>query len=142
MAVNTFEEVEGLKEVLFRNGIQEVDRINRTCPPEVLHEIAVRLDDWEMVGHCLGFQREKIRNIRLENDTQDLRKVALLDAWSRKEGRGATYLKLAQVLHRRQRSDLVDVLCEKYLEPSKDVSIGDRHHASKSHSIAVQPANN
>ena len=73
----------------------------------------MKLDDWEMVGRYLEFTLEKLRDINRQNCGQELCRIALLDTWGKREGKKATYLKLASVLHRRQRCDLVDFLCAK-----------------------------
>ena len=66
-----------------------------------------------MAGRFLEISSEKLAAIDRENDTEEQRKVALLHLWSRREGRGASCLKLASMLHRRERADLVDpeLLC-------------------------------
>ena len=101
-----------LEEILSRHGLKETD-LDRECPRDIRDEIAGKLDNWEMVGRCLEFTLEKLRDINRENASQELCRIALLDTWSRREGKGATYLKLADVFHRRKRRDLVEFLCEK-----------------------------
>lgn len=101
-----------LAEILSLHGLDEGD-LDRECLPQDRIEIAVKLEDWKMVGHFLDFQPAKLNDIHSENQTQDLRKVALLAAWGRREGKKATYLRLARVLHCRQRCDLVEFLCER-----------------------------
>lgn len=99
-----------LEEILSRHGLKETD-LDRECPQSVRDEIALKLDDWEMVGRCLEFSLEKLRDINRENTRQELCRIALLDTWGKREGKRATYLKLAGALHRRQRCDLVEFLC-------------------------------
>ena len=101
-----------LEEILSRHGLKLTD-LDRECPRFVRDEIAVKLDDWEMVGRCLEFEMEKLRDIDRENRSQELCRIALLDTWGQREGKRATYLKLANVLYRRQRRDLVEFLCAK-----------------------------
>ena len=80
----------------------------------------MKLVDWEMVGYCFSFPPEKIAAIERQNYTEDQRKVALLNAWSEREGDGATFLKLADVLHQRKRNDLVDFLCKAIIKRKKE----------------------
>ena len=88
--------------------------MEKECPGNVRDEVAAKLDDWEVVGRYLEFTLEKLRDInRGENTSQELCRIALLDTWGKREGKRATYLKLAGVLHRRQRCDLVEFLCAK-----------------------------
>ena len=98
-----------LEEILSRHGLKPTD-LDKECPKRARDEVAVKLGDWEMVGCYLEFTLEKLRDINRENSSQDLCRIALLDTWGKK----ATYLKLASVLHRRQRCDLVEFLCAKF----------------------------
>ena len=101
-----------MEEILSRHGLRATD-LDKECPQGVRNEVAIKLDDWEMVGHYLEFPREKVRDINRENSTQDRCRITLLDTWGKREGKGATYLKLASALHCRQRCDLVELLCAK-----------------------------
>lgn len=100
-----------LDDILSKYALKATD-LGIKCPREIRNEIAVRLNDWKMMGYFLGFPAEKLTSIGRENETQDLCKVALLDSWSKREGEGASCLKLAVALHRRQRRDLVEFLCQ------------------------------
>lgn len=117
-----------LDKILSRNGLKTTD-LNSECSQSIRNEIAVklgagkRLDEWQMVGRCLEFSREKLRDIDRENTSQELCGIALLDAWSKRDGPKATYLKLADVLCRRQWYDLVDLLCIKLKLTSSLVSL-------------------
>ena len=102
-----------LEEVLSRYGLKPTD-LDKECPERVRDEVAVKLDDWEMAGRYLEFTLEKLRDINRENCSQELCRIALLDTWGKREGKKATYLKLASVLYRRQRCDLVEFLCAKF----------------------------
>ena len=82
------------------------------CPREVRDRIALKLEDWKMVGRFLKLPAEKLTAIEVDNKTEEYRRVALLDDWEKREGNGATYLKLAEALHHRGRSDLVKLLCD------------------------------
>ena len=101
-----------LEEILSRHGLKLED-LDKECPGSVRDEVAAKLDDWEVVGRYLEFTLEKLRDINRENASQELCRIALLDTWGKREGKRATYLKLASVLHRRQRCDLVEFLCAK-----------------------------
>ena len=101
-----------LDDILSRHGLQR-ECLDRECPRNVRMEIAGELSNWKMVGHCFKFPPVKIKDIERDNHSEEERKVALLDAWGQREGSEATYLKLADVLHRRNRRDLVEFLCRK-----------------------------
>ena len=99
-----------LEEVLFRHGLEKKD-LARRYSSRARPKIADLLDDWKMVGLSLGFSWQKLSDIEVENHKVERRRVALLDAWEQREGQGATYLKLAEALYNRKRTDLVERLC-------------------------------
>ena len=99
-----------LEEILSRHGLEKKD-LKRRYSARARPKIADLLDDWKMVGLSLGFTWQKLSDIEVENHKEERRRVALLDAWEQKEGRGATYLKLAEALYNRKRTDLVERLC-------------------------------
>jgi hypothetical protein len=107
---NMAEQGPSLNDILSQYALNETD-LKMKCPQDVRNEIAIKLIDWKMIGYFLGFPAEKLTSIGRENETEDLCKVALLDSWSKREGEGASCLKLADALHRRQRRDLVEFLC-------------------------------
>ena len=109
------------------------------CPRKVRDRIALKLEDWKMVGRCLKFPPEKLKAIDRENETEDQRRVALLDDWSKREGKGATYLKLAEVLHQRGRGDLVEMLCDESVVPQAEHAIST-FIESKGKDIGNSPA--
>ena len=102
-----------LEDLLSRHGLKEAD-LDREFDRDIKCDIAVELGaDWEMIGCYLGFSTDEVRDINRENCSQEMCRVALLDTWSKREGKGATFLKLARALHRRKRRDLVELLCTK-----------------------------
>jgi hypothetical protein len=101
-----------LEEILSRHGIRE-EELDRECPRDI-RDVAVELGaDWEMIGLCLEFSLDELRDINRENSSQKMCRVSLLEAWHKREGRGATFLKLARAFHRGKRRDLVHLLCTK-----------------------------
>ena len=132
-----------LDEILSRHGLKPTD-LDKQCPLEVRNDVAVRITDWEMVGYCFNFTPEKIRDIKSDSENEEQCKIALLNTWSKREGKGATYLKLADVFHRRNCRDLVEFLCEKIklsmclvpLAGAPDTS-WDVVSAVKSHQVSV-----
>ena len=104
-----------LEEFLSRHGLRLTD-LDREwiCPREIRDDIAIELGaGWEMIGRCLEFSLDELRDINRENSSQEMCRVSLLDAWGKREGKGATFLKLAGALHRRKRRDIVELLCTK-----------------------------
>ena len=113
ICVNLSETGPTLEEILSRNGFNE-EELHKKCPRDIRYDIALELGaDWEMIGLCLDFSLDDLRDINRENCSQEMCRVSLLDIWHKREGQGATFLKLAQAFHRRKRRDLVDSLCTK-----------------------------
>ena len=107
-----------LEDILSHHGLQNKD-LERQCPQGIRITIATKLVDWKTTGNFFGVPAEKLAAIDREHETEDQRRIALLDYWDKREGRRASCLKLADVLHRRERADLVDLLCtEMKLSPS------------------------
>ena len=104
-----------LEKIISRHGLTRKD-LESVCPRDVRREVALKIKDWKMVGHFFNIPEEKLTAIDRQNDTEDQRKVALLDPWSNREGEEASYLKLAHVLHQRERNDLVGFLCDRIVE--------------------------
>ena len=102
-----------LEDILSRYGLKR-DDFEQECPQEVRVRIAGKIVDWKMTGYHFGLSEEKLAAIERDNNTEDQRRVALLNTWNKKDGRGATYFKLADVLYRRGRSDLVERLCDEF----------------------------
>ena len=119
-----------LEDLLSHHGLQR-KALESECPQEVRDRIALKLEDWKMVGRCLKFSPEKLKAIDRENETEDQRKVALLDDWAKREGKGATYSKLAEALHQRGRSDLIEMLCN---ELKKLI-------VQQEHTVSMEPLN-
>ena len=100
-----------LAELLGRYDLRTTD-LEWECPREIRNKIAVKLIDWKVFGAFLGFPPEKVASIDADHRTEDQRKIALLDSWHEREGEYATCLKLAKVLHDRNRRDLICQLCQ------------------------------
>ena len=81
-------------------------------------------------GGNLNIDPQKLDDIQVENHTEERRRVALLDAWDEKEGEGATYLKLAEAVHHRNRTDLVEKLCKKIRVKSGGAENDDKVYSS------------
>ena len=140
MAVCFDEHGPTIDEILSRHGLKATD-LDKQCPLEVRNEVAVKIADWEMVGHCFNFPPEKIRDIKSDNENQERCKVALLDTWSKREGKGATYMKLADVFHHRKRRDLVEFLFKKVKSSMSLVPLSGAPDTSwdisKPHSVSI-----
>ena len=101
----------GLGEILDNHKLQEQDLIGK-CPREIRNKIALKLTDWKVFGHILLIPKETLVSIDVDNHTEDQKRIALLDSWHQREGKDATYFKLAEKLYEHDRRDLVNHLCE------------------------------
>ena len=101
----------GLEYILSKHELQLSDMKSR-CSYSVRVRIAAQLVDWRMIGHYLNFTQVKIHTIQVDNESEEQRRLALLDAWVEMEGERATYLKLAEALYEHGRRDLVEQLCK------------------------------
>ena len=117
-----------LEDILSHYGLKEKD-LERQCPPGIRIKIATKLVDWKTTGHYFGVPAEKLAAIDQENATEDQRRIALLDCWEKREGRNASCLKLADVLHRRDRRDLVELLCTE-MKSSLSLTLSRKDNAS------------
>ena len=115
-----------LEDILSRHGLEKKD-LERQCPQRVRITIATKLVDWKTTGHYFGMPTEKLAAIDREHATEDQRRIALLDCWDKREGRSASCLKLADVLYRRERADLVELLCT---EIKLSLALGKNESAS------------
>ena len=100
-----------LEDLISHHGLKVKD-LWLECPRRIMDKIALKLTDWKIAGRFFDLPREKLAAIERDNDTEEQRRVALLDAWGEREGKGATCIKLAEVLHQRERGDLVGLLCD------------------------------
>ena len=61
-----------LEEILSRHGFKEED-LDRVCPRDIRYDVAIELGaDWEMIGCCLEFSSDKVRDISQENSSQKM----------------------------------------------------------------------
>lgn len=109
-----------LEEVLSQHGLVEKD-LDRECSPNIMYEIAIKIEDWKTIGHYFGIPQAKLVAIEVDNRTEESRRVTLLNTWSQQEGKSATYLKLMKALHHQRRNDLVDSLCGMIKSSTMDI---------------------
>ena len=142
-----YEASPALEKILSLHKLKPVD-LHRECPQSVRRAVAVRLADyvifwdWEMVGRSLDFSWEEVRVIDRENTSPQLCGVALLDAWNKRDGSSATYLKLADVLCRRKHYNLVDLLCIKLKLTSSDLAVSLSESVTQSRTDSEVPHGN
>lgn len=104
-----------LDEILSRHGLEK-KHLERKIPAEMILELAQLLDDWKMIGYYLGFTEQNLSDIQIDNHNEEHRRVALLNKWEQRQGEEATYLKLAEAFHHRQKIAAVERLCKRLKE--------------------------
>ena len=106
-----------LEDIISRHGLAK-EKLQEKCSEEIRLKIAAKLEDWKIVGRYLNIPSEKLKAIELDNDTEEQRRIAMLDTWYDREGEGASYLRLADALCQHGCRSLVELLCKLILESS------------------------
>ena len=101
-----------LDEILDHCSLKKQDLTGGECPQEIRIKIALKLTDWKVFGHILLIPKETLASIDAENQTENQKKIAVLDSWHERENSDATCFKLAEKLYEHNRRDLVTDLCE------------------------------
>ena len=110
-----------LEDVISRYGLAK-EKLQEKCSQAIRLKIAAKLEDWKMAGRYLNIPSEKLKAIERDNDSEDQRRVAMLDAWHEREGECASYLRLADALYQHGRRDLIELLCKLMLQRSSEDS--------------------
>ena len=83
------------------------------CPGRILNGIAGEIvGDWNMIGRELDVSKKAL-TICGSLGSPEEKAIAMFDAWGEEKGRGATCLKLADVLYERKKIDTLEKLCKK-----------------------------
>ena len=108
---------------------QSLDELTKSVPPEKLNqpcsdvhllEIALSISNWRSIAPFLGLRDTCVRSIVCENPEDLLAQtIAMLRRWKQQCGERATYRKLAEVLWKLQKSDLVAKLAELLISGSE-----------------------
>ena len=99
-----------LEEILAIHRLDEGD-LNQVCSKESRDEFTKRIKNWKAVGAALGFTQEDLDLIDSEYEHDDQKKTTLFLQWRMRDGKEATYLKLAKLLFAGEMLDLLQVLC-------------------------------
>lgn len=81
------EELPSLEDLLSHQGLERKDLGGRYSADMRL-EIIQLFDDWKMRGYYFGFTSQKLNDIKIDNDNEEQRRIALLNAWEQRKGRG------------------------------------------------------
>ena len=74
----------GLEDIIHQYQLAE-DKLQAKCSQKIRLKIAAKLEDWKVVGCYLNIPSEKLKAIECENDTEDQRKIAMLDTWHKED---------------------------------------------------------
>ena len=83
---------------MYKHGLTK-EKLQEECSQEIILKLAAELKNLDIVGQHLNIPH-----------TKDQGKVAMLDTWQKKEGRAASYMKLAYALYNSGNQDAVDLL--------------------------------
>ena len=95
---------------LSHHGLKETD-LDKECSQSIRNDIATKIINWKMIGHHLGIPDEKLVAIQRDNDTDEERRVDLLNTWHQREGCRATYRQLMNAFLQQGRRNLANSLC-------------------------------
>lgn len=98
-------------DITSRYGLKKEDLDKECTLTSDMLKIINKVTDWKTTGTYLGIPKEKLASIEEENRTEEQRRIAVVQTWKEREGRRATYLKLAATLNLRGRNDLVEDIC-------------------------------
>ena len=99
-----------LEEILAIHRLEESD-LNRICSKEHREEFTKRIKQWKAVGAALGFTQEHLESIDNCFQSEEKKKTVLLFQWIMRDGKEATYLKLAKLLFAGELLDVLRELC-------------------------------
>ena len=85
-----------------------VDLRAHQCPDSALLKLSKGLDNWDTVGLYLAITLPEIKAIKVDNGSEESRRVALLNKWKQKNGDDATYYNLISGLYDADRIDIAD----------------------------------
>ena len=102
----------------------EREDLDFKCTHKIIIRIAGQIiDEWYFIGRDLDVTEGRLASIRHDNTRlPEDKAVAVLDAWAEEYGEGATCLKLAEALWRRNRIRVIEILCEEVAQMSRDTT--------------------
>ena len=118
-----------LNEILSCHDLQTKD-VNRECSKGIRYEISVKIVKWKMIGRLLGISEEKLAAIQVDNNTEDERRVVMLNTWHQKHGSQATCLSLMIALYKHQCCDLIEELCGMIKSHAAELNIQPKSNGS------------
>ena len=100
--------------VLKQYGHERKDLDFTECTPKIRSRIAGEItDEWYFIGRELDVAQKTLKSIRHDSShSPEDKAIAMLDAWADEYGKEATCLKLAEALCQRNKTSVIEKLCE------------------------------
>ena len=86
--------------------------LDDTFTDEHAKEFALSVDSWELLASHLDLSEQQIEAIKIDNKSQEVRRLKVLNKWKQKFAYHATYRRLLEVLLSIDRKDLACNVCE------------------------------
>ena len=96
------------------------------CPRKIRDRIADNIiDEWYLVGRELDVSDQKLKLIHRDSSLTlpEEKAVAVLDAWAEEHGSRATCLRLAEALYGRQKTRVIEILCDEVTQMKCDATM-------------------
>ena len=103
-------------ELLDARGLT-VDDLRQQCTEDVLLRLSGSLNNWEVVSLYLNLSKSEIKNIKINSNNEEERRIKALTKWKQNNGDDATYYNLIEALNDSERDDMVDQALD-YLKES------------------------
>ena len=107
-------------ELLDARGLT-VDDLRQQCTEDVLLRLSGSLNNWEVVSLYLNLSKSEIKNIKINSNNEEERRIKALTKWKQNNGDDATYYNLIEALNDSERDDMVDQALD-YLKESYHLS--------------------
>lgn len=93
-----------------------VNLLQKECTSEDIQEIALFLESWKLLAPRLGLKKEQIQAVDKNADSEEEKRVALLEKWKEKFAFMATYQRLIEAFLAIERADIACKVCETVLK--------------------------
>ena len=97
-----------VQEHIISRGLTLEDLRQQQPSNDVLLKLSKELDNWVEVGFNLNISKSEIKAIKVDNDSEEERRIFVLAKWKEKNGDSATYYNLIEALNVSDRVDLID----------------------------------
>ena len=94
-------------ELLDARGLT-VDDLRQQCTEDVLLRLSGSLNNWEVVSLYLNLSKSEIKNIKINSNNEEERRIKALTKWKQNNGDDATYYNLIEALNDSETEDVVD----------------------------------